>query len=258
MKDRMEILNLWVDPVDPQTAIERVKHFIEHTDRPQSIFAVNPEKNFSVPKDPALWDMFRSASLLIPDGIGVVVAARILHGARLGRVPGADFMEKICQLSAAEGYKVYIYGGKEEINRKAAEVLTQRYPRIQIVGRSNGYVKDEDMPALVDRINQSQAAVLFLALGSPKQEKWFATYRDQLKTVRVCQGIGGTLDTIVGNVKRAPETWQKLNLEWLYRLLSEPSRIRRQKVLPWFAVLVLWAKLKSLFGMKKEKGVSTM
>jgi N-acetylglucosaminyldiphosphoundecaprenol N-acetyl-beta-D-mannosaminyltransferase len=115
---------------------------------------------------------------------------------------------------------------------------------LKISGRANGYVKDDEMGGLIERINASGAAVLFVALGSPKQEKWFARHKGQLTHVRVVQGIGGTLDTIGGNVKRAPEFWCRHNLEWLYRLLSEPKRIARQRVLPIFAWLVLveWVK----------------
>ena len=99
------------------------------------------------------------------------------------------------------------------------------------------------MPALIDCINESRAEVLFLGLGSPKQENWFAEYHRQLKYVKVCQCIGGTLDTIAGNVKRAPEIWQKSSLEWLYRLIIQPSRIKRQMILPFFVFEVLKMKL---------------
>ena len=204
-------------------ALAYVKRVVESGDRAHSIFAVNPEKNFSVPKDSALHEAFRRADLLIPDGIGVVLAARLLYGARLSRVPGVEMMENICRLAATEGYSIFIYGAQEEVNRKAAEELVRRYPTLRIAGRSNGYVKEDEMEGLVANINASGAKILFLALGSPKQERWYATYRDRLEHVRIVQGIGGTLDTIAGNVKRAPEIWCRLSLEWLYRLLAEPS-----------------------------------
>jgi len=241
---RLPVLDIWVDPVSMNQALGYVRRMVESGERAHSIFAVNPEKNFSVPKDPDLYQTFRTADLLIPDGIGVVLAAKVLHCAHLARIPGVEMMENICRLSAAEGYSIYIYGAKEEVNRKAAEELVRRYPTLRIAGRSNGYVKDADMEGLIAAINESGAQILFLALGSPKQEKWYATYRDKLEHVRVVQGIGGTLDTIAGNVKRAPEIWCRLSLEWLYRLLAEPSRIKRQKVLPIFAARVLLAKLK--------------
>jgi bacterial polymer biosynthesis proteins, WecB/TagA/CpsF family len=240
---RLPVVDLWVDPVNMEEALNRVSQFVEFGDRPHCIFAVNPEKNFSVPANPLLYETFKNADLFIPDGIGVVMAARILHHATLSRVPGVELMERICGLAAEKKYKIFLYGAKEEISRKAAEVLVERYPGIQIAGRANGYVKDEEMPDLIQKINDSKAEILFLALGSPKQEKWYSDYKNMLKTVRVCQGIGGTLDAITGNVKRAPEFWCNVGLEWLYRLLSEPKRIRRQKVLPIFAWRVFAARM---------------
>ncbi len=246
--NRLNILNVWVDPVDMRGALERIENFVEEGDRPHSVFAVNPEKNFSVPRDPQLHKVFGEADLLIPDGIGVVMAARILYRVRLARVPGVEMMEEICRLSARKKYKVFMYGAKEDVSAKAAAELRKRYPDLEIAGRANGYVAPEEMPALIEQINASGAQILFLALGSPRQENWFATYANQLQTVRVCQGIGGTLDTIAGTVKRAPQFWCRLNLEWLYRLLAEPKRIARQRVLPIFAYLVFRRKISMVFS----------
>jgi N-acetylglucosaminyldiphosphoundecaprenol N-acetyl-beta-D-mannosaminyltransferase len=156
-------------------------------------------------------------------------------------------MDQICRLSAEKGYRVFFYGAREEVSSRAAEVLQKRYPSLEIAGRANGYVTSEEMPALIERINNSGAQVLFLALGSPRQENWFATHASQLRSVRVCQGIGGTLDTIAGTVKRAPRFWCRLNLEWFYRLLAEPKRIGRQRVLPVFAYRVFRRKLEMVF-----------
>ena len=245
MKKRLNILNIWVDPVDKTEALDRVKSFLENDKRPHSVFAANPEKNFSVPRNPLLYEAYREADLLLPDGIGIVAAARILYGARLTRVPGSEFIADICNLAIREEFGVFLYGASEKVNKASVEKLKNRYPSLQIVGRSNGYVKEEEMDGLIEKINASKAEILFLALGSPKQEIWFATYKDHLKHVRVCQCIGGTLDTIAGNVKRAPEFWQRLSLEWFYTLISDPKRIRRQKVLPFFAAMVLLAKLRN-------------
>jgi N-acetylglucosaminyldiphosphoundecaprenol N-acetyl-beta-D-mannosaminyltransferase len=236
--DRLKILDVWVDPVTMSLALNRIESFVEHGSRPRAVFAVNPEKNFSVPKDPVLHDIFRCAGLLIPDGIGVVLAARILHGARLTRVPGVELMEKACELAASRGYGIFLYGAREAVNAKASRVLQERYPGLRIVGRSDGFVKEKDMPTLIERINASGAQILFLALGSPRQEKWFARHAASLTHIRVCQGIGGTLDTIAGTVRRAPAIWCNLNAEWLYRLLKEPKRIMRQRVLPLFVFRV--------------------
>lgn len=244
MNKRLKILNIWVDQLDRKEAIHRVKAFLETGTRSHAIMASNPEKNFSVPKDAILYDTFKNADLLLPDGIGVVLAARMLYGAYMERIPGSEFIFDICKIAADGNYSVFIYGATENVNKKAVEELINRYPDLKIVGRANGYVKESEMLDLIDRINASKAEILFLALGSPKQEKWYATHKSRLHHVRVVQGIGGTLDTIAGTVKRAPKVWCELKLEWLYRLIMEPKRIKRQKVLPVFVGIVLITKFK--------------
>lgn len=240
---RLDILNIWVDAISRSEAGNRTREILHNGRRPHFVFASNPEKNFTVPADPILYDMYRRADILLPDGIGMVMAARLLYGIKLERVPGSEFIFDICEIAREKDYGVYVYGAKEWVSQKACLKLSQRYPDLNIVGRSNGYVPAEAMPELIAEINASKAAVLFVALGSPRQEKWMATYAGQLTSVRICQGIGGTLDTIAGNVKRAPQLWCRHNLEWLYRLLKEPKRIQRQKVLPLFALAVLKARI---------------
>jgi N-acetylglucosaminyldiphosphoundecaprenol N-acetyl-beta-D-mannosaminyltransferase len=251
-KKRLQVLDIWVDPLTRREAIRRVRYFLEHGTRPHAVFASNPEKNFSVTKDPELHRIFSEADLLLPDGIGMVLAAKLLYNANIERVPGAEFIYDICCLAEDEGYRVFLYGANEEVNRKSAEVLAKRYPRLSIAGRANGYISEAEMPQLIRRINESRADILFVALGSPKQEKWFVEHKDALQHVRVVQGIGGTLDTIGGTVKRAPEGWRKFWAEWLYRLLSEPKRIKRQRILPVFAFMVLQAKAGRMIGLGRQ------
>ncbi len=246
MKGRLQILNLWVDAYKKEECLGKVMDFLKSGSRPHSIFAVNPEKNFLASKDSVLSETLKNADLLIPDGIGIVLAARILYGIKIERIPGVEFMEDLCALAAKEGYRAFVYGGRDEVNRAAVQILEGRYSGLEIAGRSHGYVSEKEMPDLIKRINDSKAEVLFLALGSPLQEKWFTAYNHLLKNVKICQGIGGTLDTIAGNVKRAPVIWRKCGAEWLYRLLAEPTRIKRQKVLPLFAFMVLLGKFKNL------------
>lgn len=244
MVTRIPILNLWIDPVTMDQALETISGFIERGTRVHSIFAVNPEKNFSIPRDPALHEAFRKADLLIPDGIGMVLAARVLHGLRIERIPGVELMHAICALSARNGYTIFLYGSKESVNRDSVAALRALYPGIRIAGRANGYLGEPGMASLVKNINESGAQILFLSLGSPRQERWLNRYSPKLEHVRVCQGIGGTLDTIVGTVKRAPEAWRRHGLEWLYRLLLEPGRIKRQSVLPLFAAAVVLSTIR--------------
>ena len=246
MVDRIKILKSWVDAVSKKSALNRVDRFLKNGRRPHSIFASNTEKTMMIPKDSHLSEAFRASDLLIPDGVGIVWAARILAGIKLERIAGVEFFFDICELAASDGYGVFIYGAKETTNKTAVDRLKKQFAELKVAGRSNGYVRESEMPNLIDSINESRAEVLFIALGSPKQEKWFAKYHRDLKYVKVCQCIGGTLDTIAGNVKRAPGFWKKYSLEWLYRLIIQPSRIKRQRVLPVFVFAVLLEKVKRL------------
>jgi len=241
---RYPILDIWVDDLNFDTALKATLDFLQKGDRLHTIFAANPEKNFSVPKDPVLYKIFKQADLLLPDGIGMVLAGRLLYNAAFERVPGCEFMQALCGVAAGHEQSIFIYGAREDINAGAAKILVEQYPGLRIAGRSNGYIPDNEMGELVEHINESKAKILFLALGSPRQEQWIGAHCDQLEHVRVCQGIGGTLDVITGHVERAPELFCRVGLEWLYRLLREPKRLKRQYVLPLFAWYVVMAKLK--------------
>lgn len=231
---RFGILGLPVDAIGMKQALAEVDRQIRTADYPSYIMAGNPEKVYAVRGSSFLRDFFLNAALVVPDGIGVVIAMRWLYGQKIERVAGADLMQAICAAAPERGYRIFIYGAAEEVNSSAVHELQRRYPGIQIVGRANGYVKEADMPALIEQINNSHADILFVGLGTPRQEEWLNRWLPDLK-VQICQCIGGTLDTVAGRVKRAPQRWQRLGLEWLYRLLHEPSRAGRQAKLIGFA-----------------------
>lgn len=234
---RVDILGVPVDCVNMQEAVAVVEEMVAG-DQPRAVIAVNPEKVVKAQQDPELLMQLNSAGLLIPDGIGVVIAARILESAQMERVPGSELMPAICARAAEKGYRIFLFGADPEVNRKARDILTQKYPGVLIVGNRDGYVTEEDMPSLIDEINASGAEILFIALGSPKQELWMEKYLDRTN-VKVCQGVGGTFDVIAGKVRRAPLVFRKIHLEWLYRLLSNPRRMLRQTALPKFIAAVL-------------------
>jgi len=238
---RIEILGVPVDCVTMDQALHWAESMMKGH-HPCAILAVNPEKVIRAQQDGKLLDQLRSADLLIPDGIGVVLAARLLGLSHAERVPGSELMPKLCEQAALKGYTVFLFGASAEVNQRAVAVLQDRYPGIRIVGSQHGYVKEEEMPSVIARINEFQPDLLFVALGSPHQELWMAHYLPQLK-VKVCQGVGGTFDVIAGHVRRAPKVFRSLHLEWFYRLLSNPSRIRRQTALPTFAYRILKERL---------------
>jgi N-acetylglucosaminyldiphosphoundecaprenol N-acetyl-beta-D-mannosaminyltransferase len=240
---RRQILGMPVDAIDMDRAMVLVDRSLADGGRRLTVLAMNPEKVFALEKDPVLRKVFHEAYLVLPDGIGVVAALRFLHGTPVGRVPGADLMQRLCGLAALRGYRVFLFGASEEVNAGAAAELIRRNPGLLVVGRQNGYLPDNEMEAFAARINEAQPDLLFVALGSPRQELWMQRWLPELD-VGICQGIGGTLDTIVGTVKRAPLLFQKTGLEWFYRLASQPSRAKRQIRLPIFALRVVAARFK--------------
>ena len=238
---RIEILGVPVDCVTMDQALDWADSMMKGH-RPCTILAVNPEKVMRAQQDGKLLDQLRAADLLIPDGIGMVLAARLLGLGHAERVPGSELMPKLCERAVSNGYSVFLFGASAEVNQHAVAVLRERYPGIRIAGSQHGYVKDEDMPGVITCINECKPDLLFVALGSPHQELWMARYLPQL-TVKVCQGVGGTFDVISGRVRRAPKVFRSLYLEWFYRLASNPRRIRRQTALPLFALHVLRKRL---------------
>jgi len=226
---RYRILDTPVDAVSMEEALHFVEKTIDQGNKIQAILAVNPEKVFQLREKPFLKSFFEEAGLLIPDGIGIAKALDIIYNKKIKRCPGADLMQNICELAAKRNYRVFLFGSSEDVNKRTAEILPERYPGLTIVGRSNGFIKSKaEDSSLINKINASQADILFVAMGSPKQENWVREHINELKHVMICQCIGGTLDTIAGKVKRAPDFFQKIYLEWFFRLLCQPKRFKRQ------------------------------
>ena len=239
--ERIEILGAPVDCVSMAGTVEFVEASIQ-AGRQVSVLAVNPEKIIKAQTDATVMRLLRNAGLLIPDGIGVVLAARIFGLGKMQRVPGSELMPKLCELAAHKGFKVYLFGASPEVNSRAVQCLLERYPGLQIAGHQHGYVNDVDMPELIERINASEAQILFVALGSPRQEMWIEHYAPHLN-VKIFQGVGGTFDVIAGTVKRAPWLFRTAHLEWFYRLMTQPKRLLRQTALPKFVYQVLLRKV---------------
>ncbi|MCC5958835.1 MAG: WecB/TagA/CpsF family glycosyltransferase [Ectothiorhodospiraceae bacterium] len=235
---RHDVLGVPVDLATMSTTLHRAREMLAG-DRPCLVVATNPEKVVAARRNPELARALREADLVIPDGIGVVLAARLAGHRDIARVPGSELMPELCALAAEDRHPVFLYGAKPEIVTKAARLLQQRYPGLEIAGTQHGYLESERMPELIEAINASGARMLFVGLGSPRQELWMVRYRDVLTGVRVCQGVGGTFDALCGHPRRAPALMRRMNLEWLYRLVTQPSRLHRQSALPLFAVRVL-------------------
>jgi N-acetylglucosaminyldiphosphoundecaprenol N-acetyl-beta-D-mannosaminyltransferase len=229
---RIEILGVPVDCLTMDQTINLVDSVLAG-DVAKSVVAVNPEKVMRARVDTRLRGQLQRAAFLIPDGIGVVAAARMLGLGQFNRVPGSELMPKLCDLAARTGRSVFLFGATPEVNERTAQVLRERYRGLKIAGAQHGYLTDDEMPGLIDRINRSKTDIVFVALGSPKQEAWIDRYLPQLN-VKLCQGVGGTFDVIAGHVKRAPAAFRAVHLEWFYRLAANPNRLARQSALPGF------------------------
>ncbi|HWO77785.1 MAG TPA: WecB/TagA/CpsF family glycosyltransferase [Bacillus sp. (in: firmicutes)] len=207
--------------------------------RKSFIVAINPEKIMKAQEDEGLRKLLNQADYQIPDGIGVILASKLKGGKIHERVTGIDMMLKLCEVAEKNDKRIFLYGAKPGIADEAKNKLQEMFPALQIAGTLHGYEKDPEVIATT--INDAKPDILFVALGSPAQEKWIIANKDQLYPF-VYQGVGGSFDVISGRIERAPERFQKLGLEWLYRLLKEPWRLKRQLVLPKFLLKAIVKK----------------
>ncbi|GAC1311155.1 MAG: WecB/TagA/CpsF family glycosyltransferase [Vulcanimicrobiaceae bacterium] len=193
--------------------------------------------------DAAFRRVINASALSLCDTVGVLFAAR-LWGARIPeRVAGVDLIEPLCVALARDGLTVYFLGSKGDTAARAAAAVQKRVPGLRVAGARDGYFAPDDDALVAAEIAKSGARVVFVGLGSPRQEFWLARRLPET-TCAVGIGVGGSFDVLAGNVERAPEMWRRLNLEWLYRLIREPARWRRQLALPHFVLLALRERLR--------------
>ena len=235
--NKVDILGVQVDKVDMEQALNRILEFLKE-DKAHAVYTPNSEIIMQAYRNQAFRDVLNTADLITPDGIGVVYASRIVKDPLAERVGGFDLATKLIEKAADGSISFYFFGGKPGVAEQAKENLQKKYPGLRIIGCSDGYFDAEKEQKIIADINEKQPDVLFVCLGAPKQEIWIDQNRDKL-AVKVCMGLGGSLDVFAGNVKRAPTVFQKLGLEWLYRLCKEPKRIGRMMDLPRFGMTVL-------------------
>lgn len=237
MRNTIDILGVRIDSVTFEEAVE-IAYGLVRSEGVSALFTPNPEIVMAAYNDEEFMKILNSAQLCTADGIGVVYASKILKTPVPERVAGFDVTCALLEKISKSGEGVFLFGSKPGVAEAAKAKMEQKYPGIRVVGTRNGYFKDEESTAIVEEINNSGAKLLLVCLGAPKQEKWIAANRDKLK-VNLCMGVGGTLDVFAGTAKRAPKLFIKLNLEWLYRGLKQPSRIGRLIMLPKFMLTVM-------------------
>lgn len=237
---KIDVMGVSFDNVTMDEALEKAKEILA-ADRAQYVVTPNSEIVYEAMGSEELCALLNDAALVLPDGAGVVLGSKILKTPLKEKVAGVDFADRLLGLLAETGGSVYLLGSKPGIAELAAEKMLAKHPGLIIAGMADGYFKEE--APVIEKINAVRPDVLFVCLGAPKQEKFMASHADQLN-VKLMAGLGGSLDSFAGTVKRAPKWMIKLSLEWLYRLIKEPRRFGRMLRLPKF----LWAVVLKRIG----------
>lgn len=244
---RPEVLSVRFDGLTLDQAAERALALTRER-RDAYVCTPNPEIVWRCRKDAALRSAIAGADMTLADGVGVVWASRVLGCPVPERVSGYDFLMAL--LGRFRG-RVFLLGGKPGVGKEATAALERMFPDVTVCGCLDGYFTDGG--PVVEAVKASGADLVLVCLGSPKQELWMEENRGKLG-VGLMIGLGGCLDVLSGRKRRAPEGWIRLRLEWLYRLLQEPSRLGRQMCLPLFVLAVLGEKIKDkkVAGQKKR------
>lgn len=255
--DRIHVLQAGVDPVTRKEALENIRLFL-CSDRGHQVVTLNSEMVVLATNDADFRRIVDEADLVVADGMGVLCAASYLGKKRQEslvdfvrlllmpfyqifaprritdalpeKISGIDLVHAICASDFMQGKRIYLLGAEEGIAAKAGAVLQKRYPHLGLAGAEAGIGRDFSArhdDELIARVNAQTPDVIFVALGAPRQEKWIAENLEKLPSVRVAIGVGGSFDVLAGKVQRAPQLMQSHGLEWLWRLVHQPRRIKR-------------------------------
>ena len=242
--EALSILGVKVHSLTTEQALGLVRRYMAEP-RLHQLATVNPEFVMKAQRDAAFRQTLNKADLCLPDGIGLLVAAKWLGHPLPERVAGSDFVYQVAEEAANNGWRLFLLGAAPGVADQAAGVFQSLYPDLEIAGTYPGSPALEENDALVARVNESKADILYVAYGAPAQDLWIARNAETLENVRLAIGVGGSLDFVTGSVVRAPHWIQRFGLEWFYRLVREPWRWRRMLALPQFAYRVLMSRFRN-------------
>ncbi len=228
---KVNILGIKIDNLGKTEVLKKIDDFLSDG-RQHHLVTANPEMVVAAGKDEKFLEILNKADLTVPDGFGLILAARYLRQPLQERITGVDLMLDICQIAEQKNCSVYLLGGEEGISKRAAEKIVKKFPRLRVAGaESGGKMEISDfrfqISDLIKKINNAEPNILFVALGAGKQEKFIAENLDKMSSVKIAMGVGGAFDFISGKIKRAPKWMRKIGLEWLWRLFIEPWRLKR-------------------------------
>lgn len=242
LRNKTKILGINIDNITLEEAGIITKELIENSNKScKIVVAPNTEFIMMAQKDEEFYKVLNNADLATPDSVGVMIGGKLQKRPFKERIPGQSYFRKVLELGEKQGWTFYFLGGKENTAEKAAENIKKIYPEIKIVGCHEGFFEKDSEEDVIKEINSLKPNVLFVAMGAPIQEKWINNHKEKLE-VDLAAGQGGTFDYEAGNIKRAPVIFQKLGIEWLWRLILQPSRICRMVVLPIYLMKILFTK----------------
>lgn len=242
MRDCIRILGVDIDNINIEEAGEKTKELVEKSNKTcKMIVAPNVEFIMTAQKDEEFFNILKKADFATPDSIGVMIGGKLQKKPFKQRIPGQAYFRKVLEVGEKEGWTFYLLGGKGDVPELAVKNIKKIYPNLNIVGYHEGFFETASEDEVIKQINELQPNVLFVAMGAPIQEKWIAKHQKELK-VDVAAGQGGTFDYEAGKIKRAPVIFQKLGIEWLWRLILQPSRIFRMVVLPIYLLKIIFTK----------------
>jgi N-acetylglucosaminyldiphosphoundecaprenol N-acetyl-beta-D-mannosaminyltransferase len=227
-----QVIGIRFDALEMDEAADVIEQYIKKR-KPKLVVTLNAEMIVMAKSDQRFRSILMKADLLIPDSIGIVWAGKLR-----ARVPGVDMVEELAKRAAVKRYSIYMVGSKEGVAQQAASELIRRYPGLEIVGARSGYFSKEQEKKMISEIRSIKPDILLVGLGMGKQEKWIVEHLQELN-VPVSLGVGGSFDVIAGETRRAPMWVRNAGLEWLYRFIQQPTRVKRMMALPRFVLMVM-------------------
>jgi N-acetylglucosaminyldiphosphoundecaprenol N-acetyl-beta-D-mannosaminyltransferase len=240
MLKHVDTVSVFGFPVSRMGMEETIGYLVEAAEAGETVqvVTINPVMIMEALEHPAYGEALKAGDLFVPDGAGVVWAAAKLDKPVAERVTGFDLLHGLMAEADQRGWRVYLLGAEPEVVAAAAARLGERYAGARIAGYRDGYFDDSEDEAVIREIARIRPHLLFVARSAARQDPWIARYRNQLNA-SIMMGVGGSFDVIAGKLRRAPVIWQRLRLEWLYRLIQEPWRYKRMLALPRFALRVM-------------------
>ena len=240
----VNILGIPFSVRDKETTLQAIDSLLNEKTNAK-IFTPNPEILYRAKSTPSLNRALRTADILLPDGVGVILASRLTDTPLPCRITGIDTAEHILRVAADKGLSVYLLGGRVGVAERAADKLRKRFSGLRVAGSHHGYFSSEaERTAVAATIKEAAPDILFVCLGSPAQEEFIAEFTPRLPSLRLSMGLGGCLDIWSGDIQRAPKIMQRTGMEWLYRTVREPKRAKRLPYLAGFCCAAVHDRIK--------------